>query len=162
MKRLGAGCLLVTIAIACASSFVSCGDDPQTEEDRVRAAVDALHEDLAEARLAEVCAAMTRRPQRQIGSVGHDREPTGCGRDLGALLQSTRAATRASDGAVSGLSRAERPEVMDVELDGAGRLATVTMALGGGEYSVPFVKQDGEWRLDDFFGADGPPPEALR
>lgn len=162
MKRLGARCLLVAVAVACAASLVSCGGDSQTEEGRVRAAVEALHEDLAAARLAEVCAAMTRRPQRQIGSVGHDRKPTGCGRDLRALLQSTRSATRASDGAVSDLSRAERPEIMDVDLDGAGRLATVTMALGGGEYSVPFVKQDGEWRLDDFFGADGPPPEALR
>lgn len=153
---------LAVLASLAVPGVVACGEGSETEEDRVTAAVEQLHEDLSAGRIREVCAAMTARPQRQIGSVGHGRKPTSCDADLRELLQGMRASAQAAEDPSMDLSRAQRPEVVDVVFGRGERDATVTLKLDRGEFRVPFAKRDGDWRLADFFGAQGPPPRALR
>jgi hypothetical protein len=140
----------------------ACGSETETEEDRVGAAIEDAHEALAEGRLTDVCAAMTERPKRQIGSVGHARTPTSCERDLRDFLKGLRDAAEAS-GEVNDLTRAPRPRVKAVRLGRDGKSATAILVVPGGTpYDVPLVKQDANWKLDDFFGASGPPPRAFQ
>ena len=136
----------------------SCGGG-ETEPQRATEAVESLQGDMAAGRLEAVCAAMTERVHRQIGSIGHGRRPTTCERDLRDLVEGTHAAAGAGDG--ESLRRAPRPEVVDVAVGRAGDAAVATLTLGGDPFRVPLAKEDGEWKLDDLLGATGPIPRAL-
>ena len=135
-----------------------CGEE-ETEEDRVVAAVEQLQEDLADGDFRAVCEGMTERPKRQIGSIGHRRKPTECRFDLSDYVRQMK-----ESGAVYGrdedLRRARRPQVTDVNV--RGDRAVATMTLRGEPFRVPLAKREAAWKLDDFFGAIGPPPRPLR
>jgi hypothetical protein len=136
----------------------SCGDS-ETEQDRIRAAIERVQGDMAAGRVKAVCSAMTTRPQRQIGSVGHGRKPTTCERDLRELVQSTD--TYLGSPTV-GLRRARKPNVLAVDIQPGGRKASATVTLGVDRFDIALAKEDGDWKLDDFFGASAPAPQELR
>lgn len=143
-------------AMAATVLAASCGGG-ETEDDRVTAAVVKLQDDMAAGRFGAVCAALSARSQRQVGTVGHGRKPTTCRRDLRELVQSSEAYLGTP---IPGLRRTRRPDVVGVEVDGAK--ATVSLALGSDPYEMPLVKEAGTWKLADFFGAVGPPTRELR
>lgn len=154
-KRTAPLCLIAAVAVA----LPSCGGST-SDEDRVESAIVELQREMTAGRVAGVCAGLTDRPKRQIGSVGHGRKPTTCERDLRELLASTETSTGFDE--VPSLRRARRPKVVGVELDPSGNRAVATLSLGGNRYPVPLAKQDGSWKVDDFFGAVAPAPKELR
>jgi hypothetical protein len=115
--------------------------------------VERLQSDLRRDRVEAVCSAMTKRPARQVGSVGHHTRPRNCPDDLYKLVMSSRA----RDGVpVKGLGQTPPPKVASVEVDASRAKATATLTFGHQPFDVPFVKRNGRWALDDFFGAIGP------
>lgn len=153
----------VVAAVAVAVMLGACGEDGdgETERDRIAAVVEQMHEDLSAGKVAEVCAAMARRPRVQLGSVGHNRRPTTCVADLREFVKGTEQAVGLG-GEPNPLHTTERPRILDVAIQRGGRVAMVTMSLGADPYAVPFVKEGEQWKVDDFFGATGPTPKGLQ
>jgi hypothetical protein len=153
--RAGMGAMFSVIAFTTAS----CGGH-ETEHDRVSATVDHLQEDMAAGRYEAVCSAIATRPRRQIGSVGHGRKPTTCVHDLREFVQGTETPSGSRE---SGLRRTRKPDIVAVRIDPDDHKATVTLSLGRGDpFRIPLVKEHGDWKLNDFFGVEAPPPKALR
>jgi hypothetical protein len=48
-------------------------------------------------------------------------------------------------------------QAASVEVDG-DRATMLAADESGWRVRVPFANEDGEWRIDDFFGVSGPPP----
>jgi hypothetical protein len=132
----------------------------QSAEERASADVVTLQSALARQDLREVCRRLSRRAQTQIGTVGH-KQPTTCPADLRLFLDGLRQ-TAPLDAVGSDIARAPRPRVARVAIRDGGDTATATLALDGVEFDVPLVNQDDVWKLDDFFGALGPPAPGLR
>jgi hypothetical protein len=138
----------------------SCGGD-QTEEDRVVAAVEQLQEDMAAGKLRDVCGALTGRVQRQIGSVGHGREPTVCWRDLEEFENQDRQTAAVEE--IEGLRRGPKPDVLEVRIARDGRSAVAKASFGDDSpFPIRLKRERDDWKLDDFFGAQAPAPKELR
>lgn len=149
-----AGMLVIVLALT------SCGERAETPEDRVRATLEALQDDMRAGRLGEVCTALAAKPRRQIGSVGHRRRPTSCPSDLREFARNTKA--YAGEREVT-LGAAAAPEVLAVAVEPGGAAARATLELGDGDpFSVALVREGGRWKLADFFGVLAPPPRVLR
>ena len=152
-----AAAAIATLVVAL--TLLSCGGG-ESEEDRVTAAIESMQDDMAAGRIAAVCAAMTTRPQRQIGSIGHARTPTTCERDVRELVLSTENAALSDD--EDGLRSTAKPRVLSVDLDEREDAGVATMTLGADPFRIELVKEGDRWKLDDFLGALAPPPGALR
>jgi len=139
--------------------LVACGGSADSEEARVAAVIAKLQEDLAEGRISAVCAAISDRSKRQVGSVGHQRKPTTCRADLGDLVRASRSLQGST---IKGLGETAAPDVLGIAIPPDGGTASVTMTLGERPFRVPFVREKGSWKLDDFFGATARPPADLR
>lgn len=140
--------------------LIGCGSAAPTEEDRVTDAIERLHDEMAAGRIGAVCDGLGWRVRWQIGSIGHGRKPTTCDRDVRELVLSTEQAALAGGG--KDLRKTRRPDVVDVAVAPGARTAVATLSLKGEPFEVSLAKRDGEWRLDDFFGAQSPPPKELR
>jgi hypothetical protein len=151
--------LAVGLVAALSLTLAACGDDT-SEEDGVTEAIAELQQAMAAGRPAAVCDRLAERPRRQIGSIGHGRKPTTCVRDLREMVFNDDRATAAYGG--DPLSSGPRPKILEVEVAGDGRVAVATMTLGSGPFEVELVKQDGVWKLADFFGAQAPAVKELR
>lgn len=129
----------------------ACGE---SDEDRVRAAVESLQEDFAAGDIVAVCDAMSDRSKQQVGRVGHQRKPTTCRRDMLALLNSIPRQAMFYGETAPNLRRLPKPEVTGVEISGTKAIAETD--LNGHPLSIPMIERDGEWQLDDFFVITGP------
>lgn len=151
---------LTVVALALAMAAVGgCGAGP-SDEDRIADTVGQIQDDLRAGKLSAVCARMTARPAREIGSIGHDTQPTTCPQDLAEMLRQLEHPAISEDRWTP--RDAARPAVSRVSIDPAGGVATVAMSLGGDTFDVRMRERGGAWKLDDFFGALGPPPKAFR
>lgn len=149
----------VALLAALASTLTSCGGGESGEEERVVAAIEAMQRDMAAGNVRAVCAALTDRPRRQIGSVGHGRRPTTCERDVRELVLSSGLSAAGEE---AGLRRTAKPDVVAVAIDPGGDRAVATLTLGAGPFRVELARERDRWKLDDFFGAVAPPPKDLR
>lgn len=146
----------VVILATCAVALAACGG--ASEEDQVVAAIETMQEDMAAGRVEAVCASMTDKPQRQIGSMGHGRIPTTCARDVRELVVGTEVA-----GPTQGLRRTPKPDIVDVHVDERRDRAVAMLKLAAADaFRVELAKEGGKWKLDDFFGVLAPPPKDLR
>lgn len=132
-------------------ALTGCGDDRADVEATLR----ALQRDVSSQDLVAVCAAMAERSRRQLATVGHDPRGSGCEHDLGAMLGGIEPAILAN----GGVRAMAKPRVVAVDV--AGDRATARMASDSGPMEVALVKEDGEWKLDNFFGTSAPPPRDL-
>ena len=127
----------------CALSPSNCGKEPQSETDRnpVTVALHDLQRAYLEGRSDAVCARMTDEAKLQAGSMAHGT-PTDCETDV-------ERAFRLFDIPQSWLD-VENPEVtfaQESEKNG------VIVELPGRQRGwIPFVKEDGKWKIDNFFG----------
>jgi hypothetical protein len=156
----GAWSVAVPVLVA-AMALGGCGGDGgdgTTEEDRVVTAVERMQRALAQGRAGEVCAAMTDEAKRQIGTIGHDKQPISCDFDLRVMLKSNE--QTAGDG--KDLQSSRKPRVLEVRVAPGGGTATTVLTLGGDPFQMRLAKEDGTWKLDDFFGAQGPVQPELR
>jgi hypothetical protein len=143
--------LPVTAAFLClALGIASCGGDGRSADaEAVRAAFVELRRDFAADDLDGVCVRISRAAKRQVGSIGHKR-PRQCWVDVGEFADSLGKGDRGG-----------RPKIVAVEVD--GDRASVMAVLGKESRSkVPFVKEDGDWKLDSFYGNTAPPPKDLQ
>lgn len=141
----------IVVAALAATFVVGCGEN---DAERVAAKIEALQTDLAAGDVAAVCANLAARPQRQIGSVGHDRRPTTCERDLRAFVKQLRTGAELTGAEPFDPRRLRRPQLVRVDVDGDRALAR--MRLDGQPLDVPFVEEEGRWKLDDLFVVTGP------
>jgi cytochrome c551/c552 len=134
------------VAIAVVAATGGCGDD---DADHVAAAFADIQARFAAQDARGVCSRITRRAQYQAGALGH-AQPTTCERDVHDLFRW-----------IAIQSPSKSPKAVAVAVD--GDYATVATALTSDAASdVPFVKQDGRWKLDSFFAISGPPPRDMR
>lgn len=150
---LAAGCLWVALVVA--SALAGCSG--QNDEEQVADAVQAMQDHMAAGDFDAVCAAMTARPKRQIGTIGHGRRPTTCPRDVREMVL-----TAELQAPGDGLRDSKRPAIRSVRVDPSGERALAVLTVDGGAFHVELAKEDGEWKLDDFFGAVAPPLPDLR
>lgn len=123
------------------------GDGSQDDEKRVRISYKQLQTRFEARDSHGVCARISKAAREQVGSLGH-AQPTTCPRDVRQLFKWVK---KDDDG------RTGRPKLIDVAIDGG--TATVTAGLTDDTRGrVRFVEEDGEWKLDSFFGITGPPP----
>jgi hypothetical protein len=146
MRRAIAAIGLAMLA-ACAPASIGCGEGDERD-------IEEAFGELRRAYLTEdypgICARMSTAVQREIGQLGHD-EPTTCVRDM---------AQNMSAAVLSPRDRVD-PKIEEIEVD--GDRATVLATLGGTTPgNVHFVKQDGDWKLDQLFGTTAPPAPDLR
>jgi hypothetical protein len=124
-----------------------CGGDSNDDEKRIRTAYTQLQGRFEARDSKGVCDRISEGARKQVGSLGH-ATPTTCVTDVRQLFKWIKPA---------GTSKAARPKVMAVAMD--GEKATVTAGLGGDAHGkVRFVEEDGQWKLDSFFSITGPPP----
>lgn len=147
MSRRATGALA---ALALTIGWAGCGgDDQQAEEAQkhVRTAYAELQSRF-EARDAQgVCARISAAAKQQVGTLGH-AQPTTCVRDIRQLFKWMKKDDAASAEA--------RPRLVSVAVDDDG--ATATARLGANATGrIPFVDEDGKWKLDNFFGITAPP-----
>lgn len=149
------------LALALISAALSAcgGGGEESEQDRVADAVTQLQDDMRAGRIRAICAALTDTAQRQVGSVGHGRKPTNCEDDMREFVVGTEL-NSGSD--FTGLRKAKRPDVVEVELAADGRTAVAVLASGGDPFRLPLAKTGDRWKLADFFGAAAPAPKDLR
>jgi hypothetical protein len=97
-----------------------------------------------------VCSNLTTMARREVGELGH-LAASGCAADMERNMSATILSPR---------DRVE-PEIREIDVDGAR--ATVLAVLAGTTFgTVHFLKQDGEWKLDQLWGTTAPPPPDLR
>lgn len=150
---------LAAVASAClACSFAACGGTDDADE--IAKVMSALQDDLAERDVEAVCAALGPKPRYQLGTIGHDRKPTTCERDLRDYVAGMEKAALLANRPMPNLRRTPRPRVARVEVDG-DRAVAVTR-LTGDRLDIPFVKDDGDWKLGDLFVVTGPVRRDLR
>lgn len=140
--RIGLATALVSVL-----ALPGCGGDDENEEKRLRTAYAQL-QDRFEARDSKgVCARISKAAREQVGSLGH-AQPTTCARDVRQLFKGIEAEQA---------KPVAQPKAMSIAVD--GDRATVTARLSeNARGRVRFVEEDGEWKLDSFFGITGPPP----
>lgn len=142
-----ASAVVVSVAVA---GGAGCGSDDDGNSD-ARKDVRAVYGQLQsrfEARDSQgVCARISKAAKRQVGSLGH-AQPTTCARDVRQLFKWIK-----RDEASAGTPR----KLVRIAVDGdeASGMAQVTATAQG---RIVFVKEDGEWKLDNFFGITAPPP----
>jgi hypothetical protein len=136
----------------------ACGGESDAEQ--ISALIGNLQEDFAAERVGAVCAALGERPKIQIGTIGHETRPTTCERDLRKLLGGIDYTAFSRGEPVPDLRRNPKPEVVEVEVSGDSAMAH--LSLEGKPLEAPFVKEDGEWKLDDFWIVTGPVRRDLR
>jgi hypothetical protein len=153
MLRYVAGALALGLAFAVAG----CGE---SEEDRVRSAIEGLQSDFAARDFAAVCAALAERPKYQIGTVGHGRKPTTCERDLRELVAGLGENPGLGEDRRPDVAKLPKPAVDDVELK--DDRAVASLRLADDLVDVPMVRRGGDWKLDDFWVVTGPVRRDLR
>jgi hypothetical protein len=141
--------LLPTAATAAAVAIVACGGngDPRAE-------IISSYEELTAAVLDRdaptVCHGLTPRAREHVGLSGHLTSPD-CVAGMRPMLQALargREAPRAH-----GRS--------DIDVAEISLRAVATMSIDGRRVKVPFAEQDGEWKLDSFYGLSPRPSVAL-
>jgi hypothetical protein len=138
-------------ALALALTASGCGDEAKTPQEQVEQTFDDLRSDFADHDGEGVCGGLSASAQRAVGFLGHNR-PTTCERDVRQLFKWI-----GSD-RVKG---APAPEMAKVAIEGSR--ATVTATLNGSDRGeIPFVEEDGEWKLDNVFSVVAPPPADMR
>jgi hypothetical protein len=142
----GRGWFAAPLAALVLGSAAGCGseEEPPPPEPR-HALTQVVHrlQDRFEAEDVEgICALMARRAQTQAGKVAH-ATPTTCAKDVRKVLGMIDKG--------GGWLDADKPRVAAVR---EGADPTATLAVGDWRGEVPFVREDGEWRLAGFFGAD--------
>lgn len=134
--------LIMTIAAGCGASDA---DEDGTERD-VRAAYAAVGKEFRAGDERGVCSHMSRGAARHVGLLGHGT-PTTCQRDIRKLLKWID------------FKGAEPPtgQVTAVEVDG-DKASVTTKVSSYASSELPFVVEDGRWKLDNFFNITGPIP----
>lgn len=124
------------------------GTDGEAEEKQVRSAYAQLQARFEAKDTSGVCARISRKAKRQVGSMAHT-QPTTCQRDVRQLFKWIKTDATA------------RPKLLRVTVD--GDKATVRTRLSESSTGrIPFVEEDDKWKLDNFFGITGPPsPDML-
>jgi hypothetical protein len=139
--------LAAMTSVVAVAAIAACGSEneersPRQDRQDVRAAFAELRAALADRDPNRACAEVSEATGRQAGSTGHLR-PTACSRDMRKLFASV-------DGPGSG-GRAVRPRVDEIALD--GERAVVVADFGhDATGAFPFLREDGEWRLDSLYG----------
>ena len=145
-RRVGAG--IAVLVISClALGAGGCGAERDERDERaaVRSAYEQIQRSFAKHDRRAVCAAISRKARRQVGFLGHEK-PTLCRFDVGDLFKWIDS---------SGARRALNVTVM-------GDTATVTYRLDAKTRGrIPFVREDGSWKLDNFFSTTAPPAPDL-
>lgn len=141
-----ASALVLSAAIAVGAG---CGGGEENgDADKQVRAVYAQLQSRFEARDSDgVCARISKAAKVQIGSFGH-AQPTTCVRDVRQLFKWIK---RERPGGPTA------PRLVGVAVEGDEAMATARLTPGA-EGQVPFVKEDGKWKLDNFFGITAPPP----
>jgi hypothetical protein len=126
-----------------------CGDGEQSGDagKQVRAAYAQLQSRFDARDARGVCARITEAAKVQIGSFGH-AQPTTCVSDVRQLFKWIKPGRAES-------TTAPRLVKVTVKDEKATATARLTSDADG---RIPFVKEDGEWKLDNFFGITAPPP----
>jgi hypothetical protein len=83
----------------------------------------------------EACGLMSRRMQQKLASEMKRKRDRTCEARLDAYFQGGDQPAK------------DRPKVVRIKFDGERALA-VTQVKGSAKYPIPFVKQDGKWRID--------------
>jgi hypothetical protein len=130
---------LLAAGLALALAGGACGE--QDDPERIGATYDDLRAAVAERDAGAVCDLLGPRARRQVRGIGHLLQ-FDCAPAVEPLLQ-----TLTADGGSPAIAR--EGEVVDVEM----RIgAVVEIAVDGERLRVPFVVEDGEWKLDSFYG----------
>jgi hypothetical protein len=124
------------------------------EEEQLKSAFEGLQEDFASHDAAGVCERVSERAKEQVGSLGHNR-PTTCARDVRRLFGWVKDETALDAGG------GRAPRFAAAKVDGDEAVVRVTLTTYA-KSRVEFVREGGEWKLDNFFGITGPPPIDLR
>ena len=150
------------MAIGLMTAIGACGDGPDGDDARqAAAAIRQLHKDIVAERFSAACDGMTDNPAREIGSIGHGRQPTTCVRDLKDFVYQNE--SNAGVYGMPSLLSGPEPNVTDVRVASDGRTAVARARLDGGDpYPIRLAKEDDDWKVDDFFGAQAPAPKELR
>jgi hypothetical protein len=146
--------VLALVAGACG------GGSERTDAEQIDEAMATLQEDLADGNVEGVCAALGPKPRYQLGTIGHDRRPTTCERDLRDYVAGIEQAALISQRPVPRLGAGPHPAVVRVEV--SGNRATAVTTLEGDRLDIPFVREDGAWKLGDLFVVTGPVRRDLR
>lgn len=137
--------------LAVITSVSACGGGGADEEPRIRRAYVDLQGRFEARDPNGVCARISEAAKEQVGSLGH-AQPTTCVRDIRQMFKWV------TQGAARDVAR---PKLMRVAVDGDA--ATITARLVGETTGrIPFVEEDGDWKLDSLFGISGPPPADMR
>lgn len=143
----GRASVLVLSAVVAAATGCGGGEGNGDADEQVRT-VYAQLQSRFEARDSDgVCARISKAAKEQIGSFGH-AQPTTCVRDVRQLFKWIKLERPGGEAA---------PRLVDVAVEGDEAMATARLTPGA-DGRVPFVKEDGEWKLDNFFGITAPPP----
>ena len=140
--RIGA---LFAIALLVASGFGACGGGDD-DADGVRATIEEIQAAYADNDAAGVCANITRRAHLLVGVMAHDT-PGECELEIEKVFRWMRGDFTKPQ------QPQPTPEVLDVEVDGDRAVATIA-SPGHPSFESPFVKRDGEWRLDSVLGGE--------
>jgi hypothetical protein len=139
---LGALLLVVTVGAP------ACGDDDRDAGKAVRASLTAVVRDFAAGDFDAVCRRMSASAKRHVGVIGHG-SPTACRRDIAIVVRSVGNGQR---------RRLEQPMVERVEFDGQRAAAVALLGKDRVPTRIPFVEEEGRWKIDNFFGISAFPP----
>jgi hypothetical protein len=138
-----AALLLVTGIIGCGGSgdggAVASDVSDDGERDRVAAAFADVRTSVEDRAPARICAGLGARARDQLNHLGHGEN--GCAKGVEMML-----AGLARQAGGTGMQSSSISDV-DVKLS-----AVAKIDVGGRTIKLPFVAEDGEWKLDSFYG----------
>jgi hypothetical protein len=156
--RAARGALTLTAVLVTTLVMASCGGEDDSSdgggepaailpepgpERAVANALRDLHRAYADRDMRAICARMSRTAHRQAGSAAHNLPEADCLPNLRNGMGAIREG--------GGLAGGEDLRVVAVRVSGDS--ATATLAGDVSEaIDVPFVREDGRWRIDTFFG----------
>ncbi|HEX2161333.1 MAG TPA: hypothetical protein VHF88_05870 [Thermoleophilaceae bacterium] len=139
--------LLLVVTCAGAGVLASCGGGSGADEDEIRTTVRELQRAFVADQPGRVCGLLSRAARKHIRAMGHDLNPEAsppCDLDLYMFTEGIRKSPTWRE-------RSRRP-IDDIEID--GDRATAAVAFEDGRTAgLPFVREDGRWRVDALFGA---------
>ena len=137
---------LVVVLLSLGVVMSACGGDGGTGEpasDEIAGVLDDVWKAVDEGDVDAICERLGRNGIEQVRTIGHARLPS-CQAGLRQLVSGARA--------IGAHDERPGPEILDLEL--SGPMATARVRIDGRETHVPFVIEDGSWKIDAMFGRE--------
>lgn len=146
--------LVTTGVLGCGGGVAGGGavvSDVNEDDERVpiAATFDEVRTSVEDASPAGICAGLGPRARDQLSQLGHGSN--GCAKGVAMLLKGLGKGPRGQD-------RLPRSSVTDVDVKVS---ATVKVDVADRTIRVPFVVEDGRWKLDSFYGLSPRPSVAI-